>query len=228
MRVCERRCQIGGFYGANCTFHGKASGTSRCFLQRFVVTYYCHSCYSAIVLYNYIIFFLLLQSPSSQIHSQFADKYASDSEQFVSNPNRTYSNHTKPTLLLKNIIPRTSHGTDMRNIGTHMTPITPPTESTSPIRHNTPASKSGLLVQTNETVDIAKLKLCNEFDLVVPKWSSREEEEEDVSKSLRHFEMSRKSFAESRACAWEEEERSKSCMRYHLQFLTSYLDLSME
>ncbi|KAF3323477.1 Remorin, C-terminal region [Carex littledalei] len=144
----------------------------------------------------------------------FKDKYASDSEQFVPNPNRTYSNHTKPTLLFKNIIPRTSHGTNTRDIGTRMAPITPPTESTSPIRHNTPASKSGLIVQTNETVDIAKLKLCNEFELVAPNWNSREEEEEDVSKSLRHFEISRKSFAESRACAWEEEERSKSCMRY--------------
>ncbi|KAJ1696822.1 hypothetical protein LUZ63_005334 [Rhynchospora breviuscula] len=140
------------------------------------------------------------------------DKFASNSEQF--NPNNRYSNLTKPTLLLKNIIPRTSHGSNLRDIGTHIAPITPPTENTSPIRHNTPASKSGLLVQTNETVDFAKLKLCNEYDLVASNWNSKEEEEEEVSKSLRHFEMSRKSFAESRACAWEEEERSKSCMRY--------------
>jgi hypothetical protein len=73
-------------------------------------------------------------------------------------------------------------------------------------------------VQTNGTVDFAKLKLCNEFDVVAPNWNWKEEEEEDVSKSLRHFEMSRKSFAESRACAWEEEERSKSCMRYIYNF----------
>jgi type II restriction/modification system DNA methylase subunit YeeA len=43
------------------------------------------------------------------------------------------------------------------------------------------------LVQTNETVDITKLKLCNEFNLVVPNWNSREEEEEDVSKKRAHL-----------------------------------------
>ncbi|GFP92504.1 remorin [Phtheirospermum japonicum] len=106
-----------------------------------------------------------------------------------------------------------------------------PFKSTSPARHNTPASRSGPLGLTGPDDDITQLQDCHlaklhsgtQFDSVTTNWSSREEEEEDVSKSLRHFEMSgefRKSVSESRNnnninnCVWEEEEKTKSCHRY--------------
>ncbi|KAL0414995.1 UNVERIFIED_CONTAM: hypothetical protein Slati_3331400 [Sesamum latifolium] len=97
-------------------------------------------------------------------------------------------------------------------------------------RHNTPANRSGPLTPTSidgsNTIDITQLQECHlaklqvgstQFDSVTSNWSSREEEEEDVSKSLRHFEMSsecRRSVSESRSCTWEEEEKTKSCRRY--------------
>ncbi|KAJ0988518.1 hypothetical protein J5N97_006874 [Dioscorea zingiberensis] len=120
-----------------------------------------------------------------------------------------------------------------RDIGTEMTPIGSsitsrchtPIKSASPARHNTPANRSGPLVASNtEAIDIselqechfAKLELSAQYDSVVSNWSSREEEEEEISKSLRHFEINagRKSIAECRASAWEEEEKAKSCIRY--------------
>lgn len=120
-----------------------------------------------------------------------------------------------------------------RDIGTEMTPLgssttsrcPTPFKSTSPARHNTPANRSGpLALASSDTMDItqlqechlAKLQLGTQFDSVTSNWSSREEEEEDVSKSLRHFEMSsecRKSVSESRSAAWQEEEKTKSCLR---------------
>lgn len=119
-----------------------------------------------------------------------------------------------------------------RDIGTEMTPLgssttsrcPTPFKSLSPPRHNTPASRSGPL-DPGSSLDIgelqechlAKLKLETPFDSVISNWSSREEEEEDISKSLRHFEMSnecQKSISEPRACAWEEEEKTKCCLRY--------------
>ncbi|XP_059643084.1 uncharacterized protein LOC132284956 [Cornus florida] len=131
------------------------------------------------------------------------------------------------------------HDIKHRDIGTEMTPLGSsttsrchtPIKNSSPARHNTPANRSGPLALTssssinNSTIDItelqechlAKLQLGTQFDSVTTNWSSREEEEEDISKSLRHFEMSnecRKSVSESRTCAWEEEERTKFCQRY--------------
>lgn len=120
-----------------------------------------------------------------------------------------------------------------RDIGTEMTPLgssttsrcPTPFKSTSPARYNTPANRSGPLALTGtETIDITQLQECHlaklhletQFDSVTSNWSSREEEEEDVSKSLRHFEMSsecRKSVSESRSSAWEEDEKTKSCLR---------------
>ncbi|KAM0936205.1 putative remorin [Dioscorea sansibarensis] len=121
-----------------------------------------------------------------------------------------------------------------RDIGTEMTPIGSsiasrchtPIKSPSPARHNTPANRSGPLVASNTAaIDIselqdchfAKLELSAQYDSLVSNWSSREEEEEEISKSLRHFEISagRKSITECRASAWEEEEKAKSCSRYH-------------
>ncbi|XAR49831.1 hypothetical protein NMG60_11003985 [Bertholletia excelsa] len=127
------------------------------------------------------------------------------------------------------------HEVKHRDIGTEMTPLGSsttsrchtPFKSSSPARHNTPASRSGplALVNSDPTIDIGQLQECHlaklhtgtQFDSVVSTWSSREEEEEDISKSLRHFEIGnecRKSVSESRACTWEEEERNKCCLRY--------------
>ncbi|XP_031106356.1 uncharacterized protein LOC116011007 isoform X2 [Ipomoea triloba] len=140
-------------------------------------------------------------------------------------------------VLLKasEVVPEVKH----RDIGTEMTPIGSsttsrchtPFKSSSPARHNTPASRSGPLAVSNEsssssTIDIVQLQECHlaklhvgtgQYDSVTTNWSSREEEEEDISKSLRHFEMSnecRRSVSESRACPWEEEEKTKHCLRY--------------
>lgn len=121
-----------------------------------------------------------------------------------------------------------------RDIGTEMTPIGScktsrchtPFKSSSPARHNTPANRSGPLEMTNSTKTIeiselrechlAKLQLGSQFDSITSNWSSREEEEEEVSKSLRHFEAGngyRMSVSESRGCDWEEEEKTKCCAR---------------
>lgn len=106
-----------------------------------------------------------------------------------------------------------------------------PFKSVSPPRHNTPASMSGplSLMNSSSSFDIAELQECHlaklqleaPFDSVICNWSSREEEEEDVSKSLRHSEMNNevpKSIPEPRpgprACAWEEEEKTKTHLRY--------------
>ncbi|WOL09392.1 hypothetical protein Cni_G18145 [Canna indica] len=119
-----------------------------------------------------------------------------------------------------------------RDIGTEMTPLGSstttrchtPIKTTSPARHNTPADKCGLLVPYNSGIDISELKNCHfaklelsaQYDSLVSNWSSREEEEEEVSKSLRHLEMGggKKIITESRPSSWEEDERTKSCIRY--------------
>ncbi|XP_015068229.1 uncharacterized protein LOC107012814 isoform X2 [Solanum pennellii] len=129
------------------------------------------------------------------------------------------------------------HEIKHRDIGTEMTPIGSsttsrchtPFKSPSPARHNTPADRSGPLALpssgSDSTVDImqfeechlAKLQFGTQFDSVTTNWSSREEEEEDVSKSLRHFEINnecRKSVSESKTRSWEEEEKNKCCLRY--------------
>ncbi|KAL8466431.1 hypothetical protein ACS0TY_035502 [Phlomoides rotata] len=123
------------------------------------------------------------------------------------------------------------HEVKHRDIGTEMTPLgssttsrcPTPFKSTSPARHTTPADRSGpLTITSSDTIDIteshlAKLNFGTQFDSVTSNWSSREEEEEDVSKSLRHFEMSsecRKSVSELRTSGWDEEEKTKSCHRY--------------
>ena len=87
-----------------------------------------------------------------------------------------------------------------RDVGTEMTPLGSschtPLKSTSPVRHNTPASRSGPLVPFTGGMDISELADCHlakldlgaRFDAMLVNWSSKEEEEEEVSKSLRHFE----------------------------------------
>ncbi|XP_008797357.1 uncharacterized protein LOC103712577 [Phoenix dactylifera] len=117
-----------------------------------------------------------------------------------------------------------------RDVGTEMTPTGSlatsrchtPFKRSSPARHNTPADRSGPLGAPSTGIDISKLKDCHfaklefgaHFNSAV--WSSREEEEDQISKSLRYGEVDggRKSFAESGASAWEDEEKAKICIRY--------------
>ncbi|CAI9757738.1 unnamed protein product [Fraxinus pennsylvanica] len=129
------------------------------------------------------------------------------------------------------------HEVKHRDVGTEMSPLGSSTTSrcptpfisTSPVRHNTPANRSGPLALANiddaNTIDIMQLQECHlaklhhemQFNSVTTNWSSREEEEEDISKSLRHFEINiecRKSISESRSCTWEEEQKTKCCLRY--------------
>ncbi|XP_043707480.1 uncharacterized protein LOC122656863 [Telopea speciosissima] len=128
------------------------------------------------------------------------------------------------------VVPQVQH----RDTGTEMTPLGSsttsrchtPIKSSSPARHNTPANRSGPLglgssnsssITELQECHFAKLEFGTQFDSVVSNWSSREEEEEEVSKSLRYFETDSgcpKSIAELRASAWEEEEKTKSCLRY--------------
>ena len=84
-----------------------------------------------------------------------------------------------------------------RDIGTEMTPLGSsttsrchtPIKSASPPRHNTPTGQSGPLVPYNGGggMDISELTDCHfaKLDLGAQFWSSKEEEEEEVSKSLR-------------------------------------------
>ncbi|KAG2558787.1 hypothetical protein PVAP13_8NG341300 [Panicum virgatum] len=125
-------------------------------------------------------------------------------------------------------------GDQRRDIGTEMTPLGSschtPLKSTSPVRHNTPASRSGPLVpyagsggmDISELADchLAKLDLGARFDAMLVNWSSKEEEEEEVSKSLRHFEATVGAGGAPHCdkhggdCRWDDDDRAKSCIRY--------------
>ena len=131
------------------------------------------------------------------------------------------------------------HDHQRRDVGTEMTPLGSschtPLKSTSPVRHNTPASRSGPLVpytgggggcgmDISELADchLAKLDLGARFDAMLVNWSSKEEEEEEVSKSLRHFEATVGAGAaggpacDKRGggdCRWDDDDRAKSCIR---------------
>ncbi|CAL0302215.1 unnamed protein product [Lupinus luteus] len=116
-----------------------------------------------------------------------------------------------------------------KDIGTEMSPFrsckTSPFKSSSPIRHNTPTSSSGPLSLSSNyknntscnTIDFIRLEECyfakmklgtTEYDYVTSHWSSTEEEEEEVSKSLRH-----NAESDCRTTTWEEEEKTKCCLR---------------
>ncbi|KAF5207292.1 Remorin family protein [Thalictrum thalictroides] len=150
-------------------------------------------------------------------------------------PNFRYSEPTKEGFIdcearrlgdvSTEMVPEVQH----RDVGTEMTPLGSSTTSrchtpfkiSSPARHNTPADRSGPLGPTSNKhsiFDVTELQECHFAKLELgTNWSSREEEEEEISKSLRHFETSdgcRKNIVESRVCAWQEEERTKSCIRY--------------
>ncbi|GMH17560.1 hypothetical protein Nepgr_019401 [Nepenthes gracilis] len=178
------------------------------------------------------------------------DKFTNEVERFL--PKFACSKQTKGGVFFKKHVscePMKDVGTEViyeikhRDTGTEMTPIgstTPsishtPLKSTSPARHNTPENRSGPLTLmssgTANSLDIAHLqelhlaKLQNGptlFDSITPNWSSREEEEEEISKSLRNFEMNsgcRRSVSESRtsvSSVWEEE-KAKYCLRYQAE-----------
>ncbi|KAI5422254.1 uncharacterized protein LOC127076201 [Lathyrus oleraceus] len=127
------------------------------------------------------------------------------------------------------------HEVKHKDVGTEMTPLGSsttsrchtPFKSSSPARHNTPASRSGPLALDNVdgngcSVDGIKLEECHfdklqfgtaKYDLVAPNWSSSEEEEKEISKSLRHN-ASLKADSDCIASTWEEEEKNKCCLRY--------------
>ncbi|KAH9665451.1 Remorin C domain-containing protein [Citrus sinensis] len=172
------------------------------------------------------------------------DKFADEVQSVL--PNFKYSEPSREGFLFRNtngetmkdVATEVIHEVQHRDVGTEMTPLGSstvsrchtPFTSSSPARHNTPANRSGPLAlghsnSINSTVDIsqlqechlAKLQLGTQYDSVPSNWSSREEEEEEISKSLRHFEtgsVCQKSASDSRAAAWEEEEKTKCCLRY--------------
>jgi hypothetical protein len=135
-------------------------------------------------------------------------------------------------------LPATKGAAPAKDVGTEMTPLGSsttsrchtPMKSASPARHNTPADRSGPLVpyagggkDISELADchLAKLDLGARFDAMLVNWSSKEEEEEEVSKSLRHFEASTAAGARLQCerrggggdCRWEDDDRAKSCIR---------------
>lgn len=123
-----------------------------------------------------------------------------------------------------------------RDAGTEMTPLGSsttsrchtPFKSSSPARHNTPANRSGPLALSNNNpngtpfniVDVIQLEECHfsklqhgtQYDLVTSNWSSSEEEEKEISKSLRHN-ASQRADSDCMAATWEEEEKNKCCLR---------------
>ncbi|KAJ0242351.1 Remorin family protein [Hirschfeldia incana] len=122
-----------------------------------------------------------------------------------------------------------------RDMGTEMTPVVSvttsrchtPFKSTSPARHNTPSNMSGPLTETKNVIDISefadKLRLSGSaatqyYNSVTSHWNSREEEEEEISKSLRHSDMEselQRSVSESKAALWDDEDvKIKFCQRY--------------
>lgn len=132
---------------------------------------------------------------------------------------------------------RRDTGTEMTPLGSSMpTRCHTPIKSSSPARHNTPADRSGPLVPCNTSIAISELKDCHfaklelgaQYHSVVSNWSSREEEEKEVSKSLRHLEITdgSKSIGAARAYAWEEDERKKSCIRLIISHL--HLDIQFD
>ncbi|KAL4589318.1 hypothetical protein LXL04_002224 [Taraxacum kok-saghyz] len=121
-----------------------------------------------------------------------------------------------------------------KDTGTEMTPIgsatTSPFKSWSPPRHNTPATKLGLTNQ-GSSLDIGELQewhfkklqpRTTLFDVITSRWSSREEEEDDLSKSLGYCNMKDDDYQETiisgpRPSAWEEKEKSEYCLRYQME-----------
>ncbi|KAI9119836.1 hypothetical protein K1719_009225 [Acacia pycnantha] len=168
------------------------------------------------------------------------DKFTDNPDPIL--PKFRYSGPTKEAFLFRNpgseamkdACTDMVHEVQHRDVGTEMTPLGSsttsrchtPFKSSSPARHNTPANRSGPLVLANQkgtscTLDViqleechfAKLQLGTQYGSITSNWSSREEEEEEISKSLRHS-TSQKADIDCRAATWEEEEKTKCCLRY--------------
>ncbi|KAJ0744983.1 putative remorin [Helianthus annuus] len=121
-----------------------------------------------------------------------------------------------------------------RDAGTEMTPVESstttrcptPLKSLSPPRHNTPESRlllQGMVDESNSQLECHlanKLQQWTPFDAVNSNWSSMEEEEAEISKSLRHFEINNgflEGISGPRPSAWEEKEMSEPCVRYQIK-----------
>ncbi|TKY64196.1 Remorin, C-terminal [Spatholobus suberectus] len=162
------------------------------------------------------------------------DKFTDSIEPVL--PNLRYSEPAKEGFLFKNqggeaMQDACTEVVQHRDVGTEMTPLGSSTTSrchtpvkiSSPPRHNTPASRSGplALASTACTLDVIQLEECHfsklqlgtQYDIVTSNWSSSEEEEKEISKSLRHN-ASHKADSDCIAAAWEEEEKTKCCLRY--------------
>jgi hypothetical protein len=153
------------------------------------------------------------------------DKFTENMEQLP--PNLQYTEPSKEAFIFNNLQIVPNKALNRRDVGTETTPLVSsktsqcptPIISTSPVRHNTPEGRYGPLDPCNpRIVSAPNLKDCGfiKFDL---NWPSKQEEEK-VSKSLRHFEMSceNKNMVDSTGCAWEEEEKAKSCIRSEAKF----------
>ncbi|XP_062197774.1 uncharacterized protein LOC133900598 [Phragmites australis] len=175
---------------------------------------------------------LALYTPPAEVllKDKFTDNEEPSKENFVFR-----SSYCEPPLAKGTAVQTVAAVDYRRDIGTEMTPLGSschtPIKSTSPVRHNTPAGRSGPLVpytgggmDISELADchLAKLDLGARFDAMLVNWSSKEEEEEEVSKSLRHFEATAGAgggpSCDKRAggaeCRWEDDDRAKSCIRY--------------
>ncbi|GJY21895.1 remorin [Tanacetum coccineum] len=113
-------------------------------------------------------------------------------------------------------------GTEMTPTGSSTTSRCPtPIKSLSPPRHNTPEGRLvplGLMDQSLQECHLAKLQPWTPFDTITSKWSSRDEEDEELSKSLREFEMNNEcvlGISGPRPSAWEE--KSEPCIRYQIE-----------
>ncbi|CAL0307908.1 unnamed protein product [Lupinus luteus] len=152
------------------------------------------------------------------------DKFTDSIEPIMSN--FRYSEPTQEGFLFRNLAKEAMqdayteviHAVHHRNVGTEMAPLRSSTtsrchtsiKSSSPTRHNTPETRSGLLALPNPNGTKVKQGTIN--DLLSSNLSTSEEEEE-ITKSLRHN-SSQKGDSECRAATWEEEEKNKFYLRY--------------
>ncbi|OIW16651.1 hypothetical protein TanjilG_23153 [Lupinus angustifolius] len=171
-------------------------------------------------------------------HMALKDKFTDSIEPIMQN--FRYSEPTQEGFLFRNLAEEAMqdacteviHDVHHRDVGTEMTPLRSsttsrchtPIKSSSPTRHITPETRSGLLALPNpngtsytvEECHFSKVKLGTINDLISSNWSTSEEEEEgeeEITKSLRHN-STQNGDSECRAATWEEDEKNKSYLRY--------------
>ncbi|VFR00125.1 unnamed protein product [Cuscuta campestris] len=160
------------------------------------------------------------------------DKWISEMECIRRSPTRQgfvfggHNNAAKDVAILEGI-----NGIGHRETGTEMTPMASsttsrchtPAKTSSPVHHNTPTATSGPLDPPSLALDISQLPQHCGFSaklqvgsLSSNHWSSREEEEEEVSKSLRHFEITSNNECgpAKKTGPWEEEAKATNRLRY--------------